>query len=349
MLNTTEGVTRILSVLTFQPDDPSFEDAVTVLREGGLVAFPTETVYGLGADGMNAGAVEKVFAAKGRPSDNPLILHVSDMAQVEAVVSSIPPAGRLLGERFWPGPLTLVLPSNGSVASAACAGLPTVAVRIPDHPVPRLLSERLGRGIVGPSANISGRPSPTTAQHVFEDLRDKVDRILDAGSTSIGVESTVVDVTQDPPVILRQGGLTLEAIREVIGDVRLGVHAEGAARSPGMRYRHYAPRSTVERFGYGESSSLLQRAGELIREKKKVGVLLYTAEVPSKSEAITARIGTDLTDYAKNLFSALRWMDEEGVDCILIEEPQAVGIGETILDRLRRASEQADDGSISIV
>lgn len=336
-------MTKIISVLPFHANAPLFDEAVAVLRRGGLVAFPTETVYGLGADGMNAEAVQKVFAAKGRPSDNPLILHVANLAQIASVTDSIPKAGLTLAERFWPGPMTLVLPSNGKVPSAARAGLSTVAVRIPDHPVPRLLSERLGNGIVGPSANLSGRPSPTTAQHVFEDLKDKVDVILDAGSTSIGLESTVIDVTQDPPVVLRQGGLTIAAIREVIGDVRVAERAEGPARSPGMRYRHYAPRSSVERFGYGESASLLERAGQLLREKKKVGVLLYTAAVPTKSEAITARIGSDLADYAKNLFSALRWMDEEGVECILIEEPQASGIGETILDRLRRASEKPDN------
>ena len=337
------SVTQVLPVVTFRSDDPSFDKAVDILREGGLVAFPTETVYGLGADGMNAEAVESVFTAKGRPSNNPLILHVAEIAQVNDVVLSIPEAGLALAERFWPGPLTLVLPSNGTLPSAARAGLSTVAVRIPDHPVPRLLAERLGRGIVGPSANLSGRPSPTTAEHVLEDLRGKVDLILDAGSTSIGLESTVIDVTQDPPVILRQGGLTIEAIKSVVPTVRMTDQIDGAARSPGMRYRHYAPRSTVERFGYGESTSLLARAGILLREKKKVGVLLYTAAVPKDSAAIVARIGSDLSDYAKNLFSALRWMDEEGVELILIEEPQATGIGETILDRLRRASEKIED------
>ncbi len=316
---------------------------MTVLRDGGLVAFPTETVYGLGADGMNAGAVRKVFAAKGRPADNPLILHVATLGQVRAVVEDIPAPGLALADRYWPGPLTLVLPSNGSVPAEARAGLATVAVRIPDHPVPRMLAERLGRGIVGPSANLSGRPSPTTAQHVFEDLHDRVDVILDSGSTSIGLESTVVDVTKETPVILRQGGLTVEQVREVVGEVRVADSADGPARSPGMRYRHYAPRSAVERFAYGESASLLHRAGELLREKKKVGILLYTAAVPAKSDAISARIGSDLADYAKNLFSALRWMDEEGVECILIEEPQASGLGETILDRLRRASEQPEN------
>jgi L-threonylcarbamoyladenylate synthase len=237
--------TQYTSVSATIPEPEVVNAASATLEQGGLVAFPTETVYGLAADAFNDSAIRKIFEAKGRPSDNPLIVHIADISSLTTLTASFPEVGTLLARTFWPGPLTLVAQRTDRVSDLITAGLDTVAVRMPNHPVALALIRRLGRGIVAPSANISGRPSPTTAQHVFEDLNGKIDVILDAGPTRIGIESTVLDITQDPPVILRKGGLAREAIETVIGPVRADVEGELGKRSPGNRYKHYAPRARV--------------------------------------------------------------------------------------------------------
>lgn len=241
--------TKFLPVDPAHPAPGILAEAGAVLRQGGLVAFPTETVYGLGANALDSAAVGRIFAAKGRPSDNPLIVHVADRESLTGLVSEVPAVGQALIEEFWPGPLTLVLPKTGRVPDEVTAGLPTVAVRMPDHDVALGLIAAAGVPVAAPSANRSGRPSPTTAAHVWEDLAGRVEIILDGGPAGVGVESTVVDVTGQAPMVLRPGGLSLEELRRVAGEVGLDPALSGRntdrPRAPGMKYTHYAPQAPL--------------------------------------------------------------------------------------------------------
>jgi L-threonylcarbamoyladenylate synthase len=242
-------------LIKVNPDNPSsvkIQTAAKIIQNGGLVAFPTETVYGLGADALNADAVLALFAAKKRPLDNPPIVHVASPVEVARLVQKVPMKAELLMEKFWPGPLTLVFKHSAIVPNVTTAGLDTVAIRMPKHKVALALIRSSGCPIAAPSANLAGKPSPTTAQHVFEDLNGRVDAIIDGGATNIGVESTVVDVTVTPPIVLRPGGTTFEALKHVLGDVKLHVFVEAEKelplekiRSPGMKHRHYAPKADV--------------------------------------------------------------------------------------------------------
>lgn len=311
-------------------DAAAIERAAAVLRGGGLVAFPTETVYGLGADALDPAAVAGIFAAKGRPADNPLIVHVADAAAVRPLVTAVTPAAAALMS-FWPGPLTLVLPRAPAVPDATTAGQPTVALRVPAHPAALALLRACGRPIAAPSANRSGRPSPTSAQHVLVDLGGVVDVILDGGPTQVGLESTVVDCTRAAPVVLRVGGLPIEALRAVAPDITLlaGQDPEAMARSPGLRHRHYAPRARVVLVAPGEAEAL---AGEgvavMSRRPAPAGFVGRWREMP-----------IDLAGYARELFAALRELDEAGARTIVVEAVPADGLGRAIGDRLRRAAE----------
>lgn len=331
------------------------------LRRGELVAFPTETVYGLGADATNTEAVEKIFRAKGRPGDNPLIVHIDRVERLRQVVTRIPRAALELAAAFWPGPLTMVLPRRPEISLVATAGLDTVGVRLPDHPVARELIAAADRPVAAPSANISGRPSPTRAEHVLDDLAGRVSLILDGGPCRIGVESTVVDLTADPPVLLRPGGVTLEALREVLGRVEVdqGVWEQvnvGRVRSPGMKYRHYAPKAPAWLFE-GEARAvvdcLARYAGDYLREGQRPGLVVSeeTARAIRESfpqlEAALAQGSVFLAvagrrqrpeEYAYALFDVLRRMDAAGADVILMEGVPAVGIGLAVANRLRRAA-----------
>ena len=225
--------------------------AAEIWKKGGLVAFPTETVYGLGGNGLDKEASRKIYAAKGRPSDNPLILHIAAKEQVEALVSKVSDAGRLLMESFWPGPLTLIFPKAECVPLETTGGLNTVAIRMPNHPIAQALLKKSGLPIAAPSANVSGRPSPTLADHVIEDMDGRIDMIVDGGEVGIGVESTIVDVTGEIPTILRPGYITEEMLRNVVGEVDVdpavagSVSAEIKPKAPGMKYRHYAPKAPM--------------------------------------------------------------------------------------------------------
>ena len=243
--------TQIIKIDTSTSNwDKQLDQAAEVLRSGGLVAFPTETVYGLGANALDEEAVKSIYRAKGRPSDNPLIVHIADTAAVKDLTDSIPGTAQALMDAFWPGPLTLVMPRSSLVPDIVTAGLDTVAVRMPSHPIASALIKKAGVPVAAPSANSSGRPSPTLARHVIEDMMGKIDVIIDGGNAEVGVESTVLDITVDPPVILRPGGVTLEQLRHVLGNVisdqTPGISdMAGTPKSPGMKYRHYSPKATM--------------------------------------------------------------------------------------------------------
>jgi len=345
--------TRYCQVNPGQPAPQVISLAARILRRGGLVAFPTETVYGLGANALAEKAVAKIFAAKGRPPDNPLIVHVGYRRQVAELVSEIPPQAELLMRRFWPGPLTLVLPSNGRVAAAVTAGLDTVAVRMPRHPVALALLRVARLPVAAPSANLSGRPSPTLGRHVLQDLRGRVDLILEAGSTEVGVESTVLDLTVRPPMVLRPGGVTVEELEETIGEVRLDPtvrEAPGAdllPRSPGMKYRHYAPRAPLY-IVQGEPEAVRQRlaalAGEAVAKGRRVAILasdeaaaFYRERVkPHLVECLGPR--SDPAQAAARLYASLKSCDRHGADVIFAEAWPEEGLGLALMNRLRKAA-----------
>jgi L-threonylcarbamoyladenylate synthase len=310
--------------------------AAHAIRQGKLVAFPTETVYGLGADALNPRAVQGIFRAKGRPADNPLIVHIAGADALEDIVATVPALTHTLAAHFWPGPLTLVLPASPRVPAITTGGLNTVAVRVPAHPVALALLQAAGCPIAAPSANRSGRPSPTSAAHVLEDLRDKSAIVLDGGACAVGVESTVLDLTEMPPVLLRPGGVPIESIEAVIGVVaRPSASAESARRSPGARYRHYAPQTTLRVVTPADLPALLDR---LLAEGKTVSVLArrpVTAPYPHLSVRV---VPGDLGQYARELFAALRALDVPECQLILAEAVAEEGLGRAIMERLRRAS-----------
>lgn len=332
------------------PDVAVVRRAAAIIRGGGLVAFPTETVYGLGANGLSVDAVGGIFVAKGRPQDNPLILHVAEPDGVRRVASPVPDLAQMLVERFWPGPLTLVLPRKPEVPAIVSAGLPTVGVRMPDNTIALTLIAESGVPIAAPSANASGRPSPTMAEHVVADLGGKIDLVLDGGPTVVGVESTVVDLTSSPPRVLRPGGVTPEQLREVLGDVLVmsgdtASPADGLVPSPGMKYSHYAPRTPVI-LVEGKPDAVASRMLAEIRHQQargqRAGVMC-----PSESEGtylghadVVRVVGSrdELSAVAAALFHTLRAFDADGIDVILAEGFEEAGLGFAIMNRLRRAA-----------
>lgn len=342
-----EALTRALEI----------QKAAGVLQEGGLVAFPTETVYGLGANGLDAAAVGSIFVAKGRPSDNPLILHIADLADLDQIVASIPAQAARLAKVFWPGPLTLVLPKTKLVPKATTGGLDTVAVRMPAHPVALALIRATGAPLAAPSANVSGRPSPTRAQHVANDLMGKIDVILDGGPTGIGVESTVVDCTGLNPIILRPGGVSREALEQAIdGSVELISYKavedllDGPAPSPGMKYRHYAPKAPAL-LVMGEPPALFDRLATMARELtdngEHVGLMVSreATEYWQKRSIDTTSwqiicMGSrgDLKEIAANIYGGLRDLDTTAVTRILLESVPTSGLGLAIMNRLTKAA-----------
>lgn len=343
-----EPATRYIKIDPANPDTTVMEEAGRVLKSGGLVAFPTETVYGLGANALDGRAVARIYKAKGRPQDNPLIVHVADSQEVDFVAKRVPGAARALMEAFWPGPLTLVLPAGETVPAEVTAGLPTVAVRMPAHPVALALIRAAGVPVAAPSANLSGRPSPTSAEHVLQDLGGRVEVILDGGPAGVGVESTVLDMTASAPVILRPGGVTLEALTEVLGEVSAdpaadGVHGGEIPRSPGMKYTHYAPEAPLLLFE-GEPgavrSKIKQLAGEYRAAGKRVGILTYRGgfDYSSEGEVVLAGRKDAPETVAAELYAALRRFNSLGVDLILAEGLEEQGMGRAVMNRLRKAA-----------
>lgn len=324
-------------------NDLLYSQAVDMLIAGEVVAFPTETVYGLGAIATNEHAVAKVFEAKGRPSDNPLIVHVGDPQDIEKFVQSIPEKAKRCIEAFWPGPLTIILNAKPSLfASNVTAGLSTVGLRMPDHPVALELLRRLKEPLAAPSANRSGKPSPTTGKHVEHDLQGRIPLILDGGATGIGLESTVADFTVDPPVILRPGGVTAHMLREVIGEViePKSEHEQdnSVPKAPGMKYAHYAPDAPVYLIK-PETSVITAAIIEIHNNGQTVALLApATCKVDAANWFFSLGDGLNLDEYAKSLYAHLRACDETTADIVLVTAPQTDGVGTAILNRLEKAA-----------
>ncbi|SHF06053.1 translation factor SUA5 [Desulfofundulus australicus DSM 11792] len=330
-----------------EPRSEIIDRAGMILRRGGLVAFPTETVYGLGASALDGRAVRRIFEVKGRPPDNPLIVHVAGREMLRPLVRSWPATAEKLMAAFWPGPLTLVLPAAPGVPREVTAGLDTVGIRMPAHPVALALIASAGIPVAAPSANLSGRPSPTTAGHVLQDLNGRIDAILDAGPAGVGVESTVLDLVADVPVILRPGGITPEELEKVIGKVKVDPGADGGdvsrPRSPGMKYRHYAPRVPLV-LVEGEPERVAARLKELADNYRALGRrvgILATAETAGKlngGQVVVAGSRQNPAAIASRLFAALRQLEGRGVDVILAEGIEPRGLGLAVMNRLRRAA-----------
>ena len=323
------------------PDTPTL--AAEIIKNGGLVAIPTETVYGLGANGLDADAVAKIFLAKGRPQDNPLILHVSDPQDMERFCHSIPRSAYVLTKAFWPGPLTLVLPARDIVPKCTTAGLPTVAVRCPDNEVTREIIRLAGVPVAAPSANLSGKPSTTTAQHVLHDHNGKIDAIVDGGPCRVGVESTIVDLTEDRPRLLRPGGITPEQLLEVLGDlvvdkaVTAQIDKDAVVKAPGMKYRHYAPECEIIIV-----SGSREKAAEYIRRHFVPGdrVLCFTEELPLYAGCAPLSYGeeADVTSLSAGLFAALRELDDPSIHRVYARCPVGGGVAYAVQNRLKKAA-----------
>ena len=322
------------------------QQAAEIIRQGGLVAFPTETVYGLGGNALDPEASRKIYAAKGRPSDNPLIVHVSCIDEVPPLVSEFPDSARKLMEAFWPGPLTIVLPKAAIVPYETTGGLETVAIRCPENRVTLAFIQAAGVPIAGPSANTSGKPSPTEAAHVYHDLQGKIEMILDDGPVGIGVESTILDLTGEVPTLLRPGAITVEELSETLGtEVRIdpaiiagGVKEGVHPKAPGMKYRHYAPKADLK-IVEGPMEQVISYINEQA-EKGRTGIIC-TEETRSRYPKGDIKcVGTrkDELSIASHLFAVLREFDEDGVEQIYSESFKAPGLGEAIMNRLLKAA-----------
>lgn len=324
-------------------------EAAKILRDGGLVAFPTETVYGLGANALNEEAAKKIYAAKGRPSDNPLIAHISSMDELPVLAREIPEAAKKLARAYWPGPLTMIFPKQERVPAGTTGGLDTVAVRMPSDPVAKALIRLAGVPVAAPSANTSGRPSPTRAEHVIEDMDGKIEMILDGGPVGIGVESTIVDVSGPVPTLLRPGAVTMEMLQETLGRVEIDpailgpVGKDVRPKAPGMKYRHYAPKADMT-LVEGEQAAVAAYINRAVKEAKEAGKtagIICTEESRGLyPEGIIEVIGSREHEetVAHNLFAVLRDFDERQVDCIYSESFSGHSLGQAIMNRLSKAA-----------
>lgn len=324
-------------------EENAIGEAADILRRGGLLGIPTETVYGLGADGLNEDAVRRIFEAKGRPQDNPLILHVPEVGWLERYCRDVPSSAYALAERFWPGPLTMILPKRDCVPLRTTGGLETVGVRCPDHPVTRAIIAAAGVPVAAPSGNTSGRPSPTTAGHMMEDMDGKIDGIVDGGACAVGVESTIIDLTVSPPRLLRPGGLPLEALEDVLGEVavdkavRQKLENGEKAKAPGMKYRHYAPKAPVTAV-----TGAPNRSAAWIRDHLTdgAGVICFDEFAPLFDGHIVHKLGRsgDKLTQAQHVFDALRTFDDTAVTAIFAQCPDEGGLGLAVSNRLKKAA-----------
>lgn len=341
--------TKILKIVDIEADYKAIEEGASLIRKGELVAFPTETVYGLGANALDARAVDKIYEAKGRPGDNPLIVHIADFDDVKLLVKELAGTAEKLMEAFWPGPLTLILKKSSIVPDRTTGGLNTVAVRMPDNPIALALIRESKLPIAAPSANRSGRPSPTEARHVAEDLMGRIPMILDGGPCSVGVESTVLDITGEIPNILRPGGITPKMLERVLGRVNIDaavlkpIEKGSRIKSPGMKYTHYAPKASVV-IVKGRLDDIARKIGELAFEEaergNRVGILATeeTADCYVKGQVICLGSRKKPETLAVNLFSALRKFDELGVDIVFAEWVEEKDEGLAVMNRMLRAA-----------
>lgn len=329
--------------------DQELLEAAQILRDGGLVAFPTETVYGLGANALDEKAARKIYGAKGRPSDNPLIAHISCYEELKPLVEEIPEVGRKLAQRYWPGPLTMVFPKSAIVPYGTTGGLDTVAVRMPSDPVANRLIALAGVPVAAPSANLSGRPSPTTARHVWQDMNGRIDMILDGGTVGIGLESTIVDVSGAVPTLLRPGAITMEMLQETVGQVETDPAIQGPPapgmrpKAPGMKYRHYAPRAELT-LVEGEPGAVAAAINDLVRQRlaegRKVGIICTEETRDAYPQGILRSLGTRAREetIAHNLFGVLREFDDLEVDVIYSESFSQDHLGRAVMNRLMKAA-----------
>ena len=331
-----------------KPDEAAINEAAALIREGKLVGLPTETVYGLGANALNPEAVASIFEAKGRPGDNPLIVHIADMDELNPLIACEPGEdAKKLAAAYWPGPLTMIFPRNSIVPHRTTGGLETVAVRMPDHPVAREVIRRAGVPVAAPSGNRSGRPSPTSAAHMFEDMDGRIPLILDGGDSDVGVESTVVDMTGEVPRILRPGGITLEMIANVCGRCEVDsavmrpLRENEKPRSPGMKYRHYAPEGALTIY-HGDANKVAETIcaayDSALQEGRHPLVLALDDHHPLYGNRRVKPLGHDAQEMAHTVFAALRSADSEHADIILSEAVETEGIGLAVMNRLGRAA-----------
>ncbi len=344
-------LTEVVEISENNLDSKALEDltrAGEIIKEGGLVAFPTETVYGLGGDALNPDSSRKIYAAKGRPSDNPLIVHVYRFEDVEKIVSEVPEAARKLAKAFWPGPLTMIMNKNDKVPYETTGGLDTVAIRMPNNKVALGLIEKAGGFIAAPSANTSGRPSPTVAKYCVEDLSGKIEMIIDGGQVGIGLESTIVDLTSEVPMILRPGYITLDMLKEVLGEVTIDrtiidSSSNQKPKAPGMKYRHYAPKGQLM-IVQGPQDEVVSYINEETKkaagEGKRVGVIGTDATRSLYVADVVKSVGDreDETTIAHELFKVLREFDDENIDVMFSESFNESGIGQAIMNRLLKAA-----------
>ena len=347
--------TKLVRITSEQIEKETLQEAARLIREGELVAFPTETVYGLGADALRPEASKKIYAAKGRPSDNPLIVHICKFEELESIAKEVPKQAKLLSEAFWPGPLTMVVYKNEKVPYETTGGMETVAVRMPNHPVALGLIEESGSLIAAPSANTSGKPSPTEAAHVALDMDGRIPMILDGGAVGIGIESTIIDLTEEVPMILRPGYITKEMLEDVLGEevmIDPGILAADTTdpskagqkpKAPGMRYKHYAPKADLV-LVEGETDSVVAKINELVVEQQSkgrgVGVIATDETVSLYQADVVMSIGArdDEDAIAAHLYKILRDFDEQQVDIIYSESFATPRIGQAIMNRLLKAA-----------
>ncbi len=326
-----------------QEDENTAVIAAKIIGDGGLVALPTETVYGLGADGLSPSAVDKIYEAKGRPKDNPMILHVTGMKQVEALCHSIPETAYILAEKFWPGPLTMILPAKDHIPKRTTGGLSTVAVRCPDSPITRQVIALSGTAIAAPSANLSGKPSTTTAQHVLHDHDGRIDAVIDGGACRVGVESTIIDLTENPARLLRPGGITPEQLRSVLGTIVVDkavtaqLRPDEVAKAPGMKYRHYAPQCQVLIVAGSREA-----AARYIHDHYEEGdrVLCFQEELPLYEGCNPLSYGqeSNVESLSAGLFAALRELDDPCVHKVYARCPEGDGVAYAVQNRLKKAA-----------
>ena len=331
-----------------EEDDRKLQAAGEILKRGGLVAFPTETVYGLGGDALNPSSSRRIYAAKGRPSDNPLIVHISCFEDIYRIASEIPEEAKRIAEAFWPGPLTMILPKSAEVPYETTGGLDTVAIRMPSHPAAQKLIRYSGGYIAAPSANTSGKPSPTVAKYVIEDMMDRIDAIIDGGEVGIGLESTIIDLTVSPPQILRPGYITQEKLSEVLGRVDndvtiLRADSGQAPKAPGMKYRHYAPKGdlTIVEGEPGAVRDYINRSAAADRASgAKTGIIGTEEMLPGYHADVVKSVGSrqDEESIARHLYTILREFDDEEVTKIYSEGFSTEGFGQAIMNRLLKAA-----------